>query len=96
MSRELARQVWALRRQRRARADDLVFTSAKGLRIDPSNLMSRVLKPAAIEAGLGAWVGEGAHLRGDTWVGFHTFRHSAATRLFRQAGRAGAELPRPQ
>jgi integrase len=53
MSRELAQQVWALRKDRRAAADDLVFTSAKGLRIDPPNVMSRVLKPAAIEAGLG-------------------------------------------
>ncbi len=48
----------------------------KRQRIDPSNVMSRVLKPAAIEAGLGEWVGEGAHLRADTWVGFHTFKHT--------------------
>jgi integrase len=88
MSRELAQQVWALRKDRRAAADDLVFTSAKGLRIDPSNVMSRVLKPAAIEAGLGEWAGEGAQLRADTWVGFHTFRHTCATRLFRSGWNA--------
>lgn len=87
MSRELARQLWALRKEG-AVSDDLVFTSAKGQRIDPSNVMSRVLKPAAIEADLGEWVGEGAHLRADTWVGFHTFRHTCATRLFRSGWNA--------
>ena len=33
--------------------DELVFTSAKGQRVDQSNLMTRVLKPAAVRAGLG-------------------------------------------
>ena len=38
--------------------------------IDTSNLSSRVLKPAARRAGV-------------PWVGFHSFRHTAATSLFR-------------
>lgn len=76
--------LWELRKQTRAGDDELVFTSDKGLRIDPSNLMSRVLKKAAVEAGLGTWVrAKRGHLRADTWVGFHTFRHSCATMLFR-------------
>jgi integrase len=64
--------------------DDLVFTTAvHHKRIDPSNLMSRVLKPAAVAAGLGEWVGTGKARHAETWVGFHTFRHTCATRLFR-------------
>src|SRR5205814_3808873 len=35
------------------------------------NLMSRVLKPAARKAGIGGW------------PGFHTFRHTCATLLFK-------------
>jgi integrase len=38
--------------------------------------MSRVLKPAAREAGVG------------DWVGFHTFRHTCATVLFRSGWNA--------
>jgi hypothetical protein len=43
----------------------------RGGRIEPSNLISRILKPPARGAGLGEW------------VGFHTFRHTCATALFR-------------
>jgi integrase len=49
--------------------EELIFTAERGGRIIPSNLTSRVLKPAAVRAGLGEWV----HA--------HTFRHSVATRL---------------
>ncbi|HEX5468900.1 MAG TPA: tyrosine-type recombinase/integrase, partial [Gaiellaceae bacterium] len=56
--------------------DELVFTASGGARIDPSNLMSRVLKPAARAAGVG------------DWVGFHTFRHTCATLLFRHGWNA--------
>jgi hypothetical protein len=46
--------------------------------------MSRVLKPAAVKAGLGEWVrDEHGHLRAESWVGHHTFRHTCATGLFR-------------
>jgi hypothetical protein len=44
----------------KAADDELIFTVAGGSRIDASNLMSRVLKPAAVEAGLGEWVPGGA------------------------------------
>jgi hypothetical protein len=47
-----------------------VFVTSSGDRIDGSNLMSRVLKPAGQRAGV-------------PWVGFHTFRHTCATMLFR-------------
>jgi integrase len=71
-----------LRRLRSGAADDeLVFTTG-GKRIDPSNLMSRVLKPAAVEAGLGVWRIENGERRSESWIGFHTLRHTCATLLF--------------
>lgn len=57
----------------------LLFTSEKGLRISGSNLMRRVLKPAAVRAGIGEWVETPKGKRASTWVGFHTFRHTCAT-----------------
>lgn len=60
-----------------------MFTTGAGKMVDASNLMSRVLKPAAVEAGLGAWVHTKGRRRAETWVGFHTFRHTCATMLFR-------------
>jgi integrase len=51
--------------------EGLVFPSAAGTVLDASNLMRRVLKPAARTAGV-------------PWAGFHTFRHTCATRLFRR------------
>jgi hypothetical protein len=65
-----------------------VFTVREGQRIRPSNLMLRVLKPATVEAGLGEWVREGRKLRAESWVGFHTFRHTCATILFRRGWNA--------
>jgi integrase len=44
--------------------------------------MSRILKPKAVTAGLGEWIIEGGRRRADSWVGFHTFRHTCATQLF--------------
>jgi integrase len=82
ISGDLARRLWARRKEAHARDDDLIFTSTSGKRIGTSNTISRVLKPAAVEAGLGQWVREGSKRRADTWVGFHTFRHTTATRLF--------------
>jgi integrase len=64
-------------------ADALVFTGQRGARIDRSNLAKRVLKPAAVAAGLGQWVEGPKGRRAETWVHPHTFRHTAATRLFR-------------
>lgn len=76
----------ALRARRGDAGDeDLVFTSERGSRIGAETLMSRVLKPAAVRAGLGEMV-ESKRTRGGTlarsWVGwFHTFRHTCTTRL---------------
>lgn len=47
-----------------------LFPASNGGYLEPSNLMSRVLKPAARRAGV-------------PWAGFHTFRHTCATMLFR-------------
>ena len=81
LSRSMAQRLWTMRRD--AGPDDLLFASAKGARIDPSNVMSRVLKPAAVAAGLGEWAKTKNGPRAESWVGFHTFRHSRATALFR-------------
>ena len=53
-----------------------MFTAEHAARIDQSNLMQRVLKPAAVAAGVG------------TWVGYHTFRHTCASCLFRSGWNA--------
>jgi integrase len=78
---DLARELWRLRGETRSDDDQLLFTAERGGRLVPSNIMSRVLKPAAVRAGLGQWVGKPA--RAESWVGFHTLRHSRATELFR-------------
>jgi integrase len=51
----------------------LAFRSKVGTALDPDNLAERVLAPACAEGGV-------------SWAGFHTFRHTAASRLF-AAGR---------
>lgn len=77
LSKSMAQALWVRRNETRPGPGDLVFTTTtRGVRIDPSNLMSRVLKPAAVAAGVGGW------------VGFHTFRHSCATALFRRSWNA--------
>jgi integrase len=89
LSRGLSLSLWTLRKNTRAGDDDLVFTSDGGQRIEPSNLMSRVLKPAAANAGIGTWVKSSNGKRlAESWVGFHTFRHSCATVLFRRGWNA--------
>jgi integrase len=45
------------------------FVSQAGTALDPDNLAERVLAPACSEAGV-------------EWAGFHTFRHTVASRLF--------------
>lgn len=69
-------------------ADELVFVADEGGRIDQSNLMSRVLKPAAANAGVGEWIKTPRGRRAESWVGFHTFRHTCATMLFRRGWNA--------
>jgi integrase len=41
------------------------------------------VKPAAVEAGLGQWIETPKGKRAKSWVHLHSFRHTAATRLFR-------------
>jgi len=50
---------------------ELVFSTTNGNILDPQNLFSRDLKPACERAGV-------------DWAGFHTFRHTVASRLFDQ------------
>lgn len=85
---ELARDLWTLRKETRAADEDLVFTAQRGGRVDQSNLMSRVLKPAAVEAGIGEMVLRSGRPVPETWVGHHTFRHTCATSLFRSGWNA--------
>lgn len=89
----VARSLWNLRKETKAQDEDLVFAAGGGARIDASNLMARVLKPAAVEAGLGEWVKCRSGRRAETWVGFHTFRHTCASMLFR-AGWNAAQVQR--
>lgn len=49
--------------------NDWVFASTTGAPLDPANLANRVLAPACEEAAV-------------EWAGFHTFRHTVASRLF--------------
>jgi integrase len=85
LSRELAQALWV----RQGAPEELLFTSERGKQIDQSNLMRRVLKPAAVRAGLGQWVKvKGKTTRAETWVGHHTFRHTAASTLFRSGWNA--------
>ena len=60
-----------------------MFPATTGAPLDDSNVRARVLKPAAVEAGLGEWVHGNGRRLAKTWVGFHTFRHTCATMLFR-------------
>jgi integrase len=70
LSTGMARKLWALRSEAINRADDAaVFATSKGTVLSPSNVASRVLKPAAAAAGV-------------EWVSFHSFRHTCASLLF--------------
>jgi integrase len=60
--------------------DKPVFASSVGTLLDPDNLAERVLAPACSEAGV-------------EWAGFHTFRHTVASRLF-AAGRNPVQVQR--
>lgn len=57
-----------------------VFASGVGTLLDPDNLSERVLAPACAEAGV-------------EWAGFHTFRHTVASRLFAR-GRNAVQVQR--
>jgi integrase len=58
--------------------DALVFESPLGGPYDPAHLHYRVLAPACAEAGV-------------EWAGFHTFRHTVASRMF-AAGRNAVQV----
>lgn len=60
--------------------DDLVFPSPFGDQkpYDPAHLYTRVLHPACAEAGV-------------PWAGFHTFRHTVASRMF-HSGRTAVQV----
>jgi len=60
--------------------DKPVFSSTVGTLLDADNLAERVLAPACAEAGV-------------EWAGFHTFRHTVASRLF-AAGRNPVQVQR--
>lgn len=76
--------VTELRQRRKASEwggdDDLVFPATNGEPLRQENVRRRALKPAAEEAGV-------------PWAGFHTFRHTCATRLF-GAGRNAVQVQR--
>jgi integrase len=73
LSPRLSRALWRLRGT--AADDTPVFVSAKGSYIEPSNMLSRIVKPAAKRAGV-------------PWASFHTLRHTCATMLFRSGANA--------
>lgn len=77
LSESMARSLWAVGKAGADTSPDaLVFQAERGGVVDQSNVMSRVLKPAGRAAGVG------------DWLGFHTFRHTCATRLFRSGWNA--------
>lgn len=80
--------LWELRKTTRGKDGDLVFTSTSGSRLSASNVTSRVLKPAAVAAGLGELVETPKGKRAESWVSLHTFRHTCATELFRRGWNA--------
>ena len=67
----LARRLWRLQRG----PAELLFTAPQGGRLDYQNTYTRVLAPTLTRA---------SEKLGDdvTWAGWHTFRHTAASRLF--------------
>lgn len=60
--------------------EDLVFPASNGEPLRHENVRRRALIPAAQESGV-------------PWAGFHTFRHTCATRLF-AAGRNAVQVQR--
>ena len=52
-----------------------MFPTGRGTPLNPSNVLGRVVKPAAKRAGVG-------------WAGLHTLRHTCASMLFRSGWNA--------
>lgn len=71
ISQRLAQELWSHRSDSRfTRDEDLVFPSAVGTPLSGVNILNRVVKPAAIRAGV-------------PWAALHTLRHTCASMLFR-------------
>jgi integrase len=58
--------------------DEILFASPTRRPYDPAHLHTRLLAPACAEAGV-------------EWAGFHTFRHTVASRMF-AAGRTAVQV----
>ena len=67
----MTRQLWGLRKQRRAKDDALVFPGRDGSQPLDASVAFRAVKAAGRRAGV-------------PWVGLHTLRHTCATTLFRR------------
>ncbi len=63
---DLARSLWTITQGRDP--DAPLFSTRTGTRLSDANLRKRALHPAGAAAGV-------------PWIGFHTFRHSCASRL---------------
>lgn len=79
---ELARRLWRLQRG----SDEFLFVAPRGGRLHYQNTYHRILTPALERAS--KKLGEDL-----TWAGWHTFRHTLASRLF-AAGRNPKQVQR--
>jgi len=76
ISASLAQALWNHRAETRfARDEHLVFPSEVGTPLNGMNLLHRVVKPAAVRAGV-------------PWASLHTLRHTCASMLFRSGWNA--------
>jgi integrase len=81
--------LWEHRKTTRAHGDALMFVGQLGARVDAGNLAERTLKPACVAAGLGSMVASGKRKpRAESWISWHTFRHTCASQLFRNGWNA--------
>ena len=81
--------LWEHRKTSRTRDNALMFVGPLGARVDAGNLSERTLKPACVAAGVGEMVTNGkGKLRAESWVSWHTFRHTCASQLFRNGWNA--------
>lgn len=79
VSGDLARALWPVCAGREA--DATLFATRTGTRISDTNLRRRVLNPAAEAAGV-------------PWTGFHTLRHTCASRLLAEGHKNIAQVAR--
>jgi len=75
LSDELTRRLWTHRKVSRAADGDLVFAGSNGSWLHAGHLADNLFRPAAKAAGV-------------PWLGFHGFRHTCATALFRDGRNA--------